>query len=885
MNKSLAGNQTRRWDHCWPTIALALGFFSANAPAADPPSAPEATPNAQIVQVLVAGKAGVPASFDPSQLFSIGDFFYAVGPSRKPSIHYFKRDASSGLVECVGTVPAADQDYNSTASCTVGGRLYILLTHWANNAIDNKIVWFDIDNKTGKPEQKGITEKLTWNDRPGHSESTFWGRIIVAGIESKIIYVTTDRAILSFTIDADGKPVPAGQLADKAIGEYALATPDGKWLYTMTHKPAPAIACVECRPDGAMELKHVVKLDPKWAVPNTTTEFSMSMTPDGQWLYAGDWNGAGDEVDKADISTTNSYLAVLKRDPATGALKLDDSGCGNDSTRPDLKLANSRQLRLVFSPDGATGFVSTASGSVLRSFERNVNTGRIGPIAEFPEWDTRRLETRSLWLDAEKGFLYGASGRPFGHGANSVGLETHGMWVASVGKAREPRGPAIVPVLTADKVASGPAAAADWPHWHGPTGDLKSPMRPILKDWTNGLKKVWEVRGLSPGAHTWSMPAIQGNRLVVSGRHGFLDQFFCFDADRGGAPLWVAEIEGGEAGHFDWGSGSHAMASIDGDRVFVSDLQGIAAAISMADGKILWKKSLGGGMFTSSPLVYDDLVIYAGGSNYWHGFPTIALHKETGAVAWTYGQRCHSNSSPILAKINGRDQILHLEAKSLFGLDPRTGAALWTFQTRSMEEKNPEGGPIQTPLVDGNIIYSGWSDCPTVQVEGDSAKELWTRFTGAKTRIATSSGTAISDAVLIDGYMYHFVGNGSGYANAPQGSLVCTEFKTGIVQWMAGIGNGTLIVVDDCLLCLTYAGDLLLVDPTPAKFTKRTEIKAFVTRDPWINRQAAKLNESDKDHSNGDLDYAPCWAPPAVARGKLYIHYSNRLTCYDLTPP
>ena len=33
------------------------------------------------------------------------------------------------------------------------------------------------------------------------------------------------------------------------------------------------------------------------------------------------------------------------------------------------------------------------------------------------------------------------------------------------------------------------------------------------------------------------------------------------------------------------------------------------------------------------------------------------------------------------------------------------------------------------------------------------------------------------------------------------------------------------------------------------------------------------------------IDYAPCWASPAVARGKLYIHYSNRLTCYDLTLP
>ena len=166
----------------------------------------------------------------------------------------------------------------------------------------------------------------------------------------------------------------------------------------------------------------------------------------------------------------------------------------------------------------------------------------LAAIAEFPEWDKRRLATRCLWLDSEKGLLYGASGTPFGPRAVNVGRETHAMWVARIGKGLPP--PAITPVLTGSKTASGAAAAADWPCWRGPTRDLRSPLRGIRKDWTGGLKKVWEVRGLSPGAHTWSVPAIQGNRLVVSGRHGFLDQFFCFDADKGGPPLWTAEIGG-----------------------------------------------------------------------------------------------------------------------------------------------------------------------------------------------------------------------------------------------------------------------------------------------------------------------------------------------------
>ena len=149
-----------------------------------------------------------------------------------------------------------------------------------------------------------------------------------------------------------------------------------------------------------------------------------------------------------------------------------------------------------------------------------------------------------------------------------------------------------------------------------------------------------------------------------------------------------------------------------------------------------------------------------------------------------------------------------------------------------------------------------------------------------------SPGSLLSDGVVIDGYMYHFSGSPPSYANSQRGWLACTEFKTGKVQWAEAVGNGSLLVVDGCLLCLTYSGDLLLVKPTPSKFTKITEIKGFVQRDLWIARQAAKLNEPDAEGGPyGDNDYAPCWAAPAVARGKLYIHYSNRLTCYDLMAP
>jgi hypothetical protein len=878
-------------------LALAIGLApnqvagaEPSAAVADPAaalSAPSSPPSAAIVQLLLAGNDGLPVEFDPSSLFSVGDYLYAIGPIRQPVIHYFNRDATSGLLAYGGNLALPKAEYQSTASCVVGRRLYLLTTRFIQGDADNRLLWYDLDVATGKPIEKGGTEKLMWTDRPGHTESVGWGRMLAAGADDKTLFLSTDRAILHFKIENEGAITLAGELGNKGLGEYIFPAPGGKWLYAITHKPAPVVSIIECKPNGEMAAADIVHLDPRWGVnannPNVHTEYSMSLSPDGRWLYAADWNQGGDDPDLGDISTTNSYLAILQRDPDTGKLKLADSGCGNDSARPDLKLANSRDLRLVFNPDGASGFVSTASGSLLRSFEFDPHAGRIEKIAEFPEWDTRRLETRFLWLDSKKKLLYGASGKPFGPGAYNVGAETHGMWVAKIGNAPTLPSPAVVPVLSGVKAPSGPADALDWPHWRGPTNDSKSPLHGIRRDWTGGLKKIWEVRGLSPGAHTWSMPAIQGNRLVVSGRHGFVDEFFCFDADTGGAPLWVAEIEGGEAGHFDWGSGSHAMAAIDGDKVFVTNLWGIAAAISMSDGKVLWKKLMAGGMYVASPLVYDDLVIYAGCNNYWHGFPLTAYHKDTGVVAWTYGRLPHSNSSPVLAKIDGRDQIVHIDQRELFGVDPRSGAEIWKYVGPGMERPNSDDVPISTPAIYGNIIFPAYAGCGTVQVDGSSAKFLWKRFTGGAHKVAIGAGTMLSDGVVIDGYMYHFTGSSPSFANdAPRGSLVCSELKTGKVQWIEDLGNGSLSVVDNCLLCLTYTGDLLLVQPTPKQFTLITEVKGFVPRDLWIGRQTARLNEPGPGRTYEELDYAPCWTSPVVARGKLYVHYSDRLACYDL---
>jgi hypothetical protein len=142
----------------------------------------------------------------------------------------------------------------------------------------------------------------------------------------------------------------------------------------------------------------------------------------------------------------------------------------------------------------------------------------------------------------------------------------------------------------------------------------------------------------------------------------------------------------------------------------------------------------------------------------------------------------------------------------------------------------------------------------------------------------------MSDPIPLDGCFYEFV-EGDG-RQQPRGSLVCADATTGEVKWAEKMGYGSMVYVDGCLLCLTYGGDLVLVEPHPEGFKKLAEMKSAVTCDQWQNNRAARLNDPKWKNAVGDqpngYGIAPCWASPSVARGKVYLHYSDRLTCYDL---
>jgi hypothetical protein len=103
---------------------------------------------------------------------------------------------------------------------------------------------------------------------------------------------------------------------------------------------------------------------------------------------------------------------------------------------------------------------------------------------------------------------------------------------------------------------------------------------------------------------------------------------------------------------------------------------------------------------------------------------------------------------------------------------------------------------------------------------------------------------------------------GSYSSSAP---FVCIDLQTGTQKWsVSGFGCGGTILVDNNLLVLTEAGDLVLVQPNPNAYTQLARWTAF----PGYN--------SDNNKN---------WNVPTVCDGRIYARSTAQAVCLDVAIP
>lgn len=392
---------------------------------------------------------------------------------------------------------------------------------------------------------------------------------------------------------------------------------------------------------------------------------------------------------------------------------------------------------------------------------------------------------------------------------------------------------AIIALLTV--VAVAPAALADnWPGWRGPTGQGLCVEKGVPLTWSAKENVRWKVKLPDSGSST---PVIWGNRVFMTqasekdkwpakgGKGGQggpaiarKRSLMCFDrAD--GSLKWQRDViyEELESTH---PTNPYCSASpiTDGERIVVS--HGSAGMYCYDfSGKELWKVPVGklehdwGN--ASSPILYEDLAIQWCGPG--ERVFLLAVNKKTGAKVWQHDEPATeakdyigSWSTPIIAKVNGQDQLLLGVPKTFKGFDPKTGKVLWTcaglgnlVYTSPLFSRTAKGDDIA-------VQFSGFGG-PALAVKlggaGDITKDrLW--------HINKQNPQRIGSGVIVGDHIFMLSENGT-----PQ----CFELTTGKEVWEVkerpgGGAWGSMVHADGRLYICDRGGSTMVFAADPKKF-------------------------------------------------------------------
>ena len=282
--------------------------------------------------------------------------------------------------------------------------------------------------------------------------------------------------------------------------------------------------------------------------------------------------------------------------------------------------------------------------------------------------------------------------------------------------------------------APAAAAAGNWHHWRGPTGNGVSPDANPPVSWSPSKGVVWKVA--LPGRGSAS-PVVWGDRIFVStavsvertrkeekgapekedpGKKKGKDRsddlaphrFIILAIDRAtGKTLWervAIEATPAEGHHPDHGFAS-ASPFTDGERVYAHFGSRGLFAFTM-DGEPVWQRTDFGAMTTrnafgegSSPTIHRDIIIVPWDQEgpSW----LMAIDKRTGKTIWKKDRdETSAWGTPLVVDHAGKPQIITTGEKFARGHDLATGEELWrcTGQT---------GRPVASPVAAHGIAIIG----------------------------------------------------------------------------------------------------------------------------------------------------------------------------------
>ena len=221
-------------------------------------------------------------------------------------------------------------------------------------------------------------------------------------------------------------------------------------------------------------------------------------------------------------------------------------------------------------------------------------------------------------------------------------------------------------------------------------------------------------------------------------------------------------------------------------------------------GKIVWKTDVGAFRpqkyvygYAASPTLHKGKLIIVGDCDTvaW----LVALDADTGKVAWKTDRPKMLNwSSPIVANVAGRDQLLLSGAERIASYHPEDGKLLWQTPCLTM-------ATCGTVIWDDDTVYAsgGYPKKETVAVKADGSGQI----------VWSNRVKCYEQSMLIhDGYLYAFDDNGIVY---------CWEAKSGREMWkqrLRGPVSASLTLAGGNIIACNERGDVWIFQASPTGY-------------------------------------------------------------------
>jgi outer membrane protein assembly factor BamB len=396
---------------------------------------------------------------------------------------------------------------------------------------------------------------------------------------------------------------------------------------------------------------------------------------------------------------------------------------------------------------------------------------------------------------------------------------------------------------TVDLAHTGPV---DYPQFLGPMRLGVLPAARLARDWEKRPpRRVWQ----QPLGAGWGAFAVVNGYGVTQEQRGPDECVVCYRlAD--GAMAWIHR----DAGRFDGsmgGPGPRATPTIADGRVYSVGATGLLNCLDGATGRRLWSvnilqdneaANIAHGVCASPLVVGDWIVVCPTGSS---GPSLAAYRRDNGQRVWRAGHDQASYSSPLLAELSGRRQILLFGSAGVAGHDAATGQVLWSFPWTNDVRVNVAqpianaGGPDQV------FLSTGYGQGSVLLRVGYAAEGGWTVAPLWKSR---QMKTKFTTAVVHKDHIY----------GLDDGMLECVDLGTGKRLWKDGrYEHGQILLAGDLLLVQAENGEVVLVEAVPERLRELGRVTALTSK---------------------------TWNHPVLAGRLLLVRNDQEAACFELPP-